>query len=521
MVNLTPVPLNLLDYLPIIPTTKEYVPIQTTTTEKALDDFLLLCNQIPIKDLSEIIITDQKPSTNDHVYYIHSNKSKQWITNLIRYRSRLDEITQGVLSYVTWDSVALLGGLHNILLDEKLSIADFPECDVDLFVWGKDKEDCRLKTIKVLMEINQAYPDRTLFYSRGSVITIIVRNIPAAFQVICSCQSSIMDIFNTFTETMSCIGWDGSNLVCHPEYLQGVVLNVCSFRFQETKLCRISKMLNRGFTVQLKIDSTIVGERLYFPGELQYLTVEEFQALIKDDQSINYAANKYLRITEESISRITFMVQTTFGRSYRLLKNLTEYSGGDDWKHDYSFIQKGTLPQNYVINIRGREIVRRENISLDYNKITNGPSCKNIEMLLPEVTVIGAWRENNRLGISLELPQDLCPWIKNLANLCDSELDAYYCTTYNDAKCDLCAHMRCPTECPADHFYIRIRSGYDGNFPPIYYKNTKLSTVEDVCEMFRLGYKRKAKIVVAPFLINGNILSWRLLSMQLYQAFFK
>lgn len=558
-----PVALHFLDYLPYIlkdkttptnnifsylePTIPSLPPISPQPDDLAV--FLESCAQVTIPSLKEIsynrevtsFCSDTHITNDEQFYYLYSDRKKDWLANKEIYQERLVAATQGILSRVSWDQVALIGGINNILLDSNLDIEEFPASDVDLFVWGQDKEERRLKSIKVLSEIYKAQPTKTLVYSRGSVITILVRDIARIFQVICTQETNLMDIFINFDSSMSCIGYDGNNLVCHPHYLKGVIENRCIFHRKNVKLDRIIKMLDRGINVSLGVKSNVMGDRIYTTAELKYLNHGEISRLVHNDRSLNHSLNKYLFISNESISRIDFLVHSIWGKNYHRLINFDDYKGGNDWVLEYN-PQRGILPSEHQPEIHFDKIVPTAVGPFQFNAITNKSDKNSSSILLSQVTVLSVWRagQNDRLVLEIEVTSELLNWLKLFKHKVDRIIAQdkpnrlktlkkkaiedrmfWYCgyNSHTSKGCKECSTGFPDLQCNPGHYILRIRSGYSEKFPKICYKNTKLSSAEEVLSMFEFGYKRKATLVVIPQIIDQSILSWRLVSMQLYHAF--
>lgn len=500
------VPIKLMDYLPIIASQLQESSISDETHSPATELCASILNQ---------------PDVGEKLVNIPSIKVKNWQTNLSDYSTRLNKVTYGALSQVTWDQVMVIGGIHNILLDSNLNIDDYPGSDLDLFVWGQTKEERVAKSQKVMEEIQAVYPHNTLFYSRGTVTTVIIRGLPRIFQIICTQHTSVMDIFNSFDSDMSGVGYNGSDIICHPHYLKGIVNNdTCTFSGNIIKVDRVVKMLLRGFAVHINEQSKIMGDRVYTAPEL-----ENLDEIIENDKTVNQALYKYLTITNEPISRITFLVRSIFGKNYCILNSISSYAGGADWNVDYIPYRGVTLDKFYP------QISSSRTLSVGDNRMTYTPidnifsenaltriTLTNVNIIEANITR-GSTKE--RLTLVIEVDTELLTWIKNLQKCIKTKKrksggsNFHYCSH----KSKHCSQEGEGEWCAPDHYSIKIKTDYNGCMPPIYYKRTKFSSVTEVRSMFEPGFTRRATMVVVPAIFHDSFLIWRLVSMRLYNVF--
>ena len=170
------------------------------------------------------------------------------------FRRRLARFTYGLLDYVHWNNVAIVGGCIGNMINA--GVKNNNGKDLDLVIWGLSDETFTEKTLQVVKDIVDVLSSRKLpyrVYSNNYVISIIVTGkLSTKIQIIKREYLSKYHVLAGFDIDASCCLYDGINCLLSPR-------GVCAFktginvvdltRRSPSYEHRLHKYVSRGFSI--------------------------------------------------------------------------------------------------------------------------------------------------------------------------------------------------------------------------------------------------------------------------------
>lgn len=286
-----------------------------------------------IKGGEEMIQIDDQ----DHEFVPKSNslikENNKPIFNKEDSLRRLEHFTENMLSSITWNNVALLGGSLSLILCTHIDYKDHVAADIDLFVWGESPEDRRITINRLLTELRQNLD--IVVFQLNMVTTIIIRNKTRNIQIIDSGLKSLNDIVYDFDITTVMAGYDGKNFLANTKYLFSLRTRCCYSFHSRIPIQRIAKTLSRGFSFLFKLNDKIKCNQEDISVWSAYIKANE-QIDILNDENVVYSENKYLFATDESVNRLTILFRGIFSKLYKLVPEFIELANDESWKIDYT-----------------------------------------------------------------------------------------------------------------------------------------------------------------------------------------
>lgn len=293
---------------------------------------------IPYKDSEREIYSRPLLQKDEHVILPY-NTSVERIPTLI----------QGI----NWDGVILAGGSLEFIVSDKLIIKDFPASDLDLFVYGENRQ----AKINSLAEyfLNKG----AMLFQRENVITCIFRRQTMSIQLIDSGENDIESILLEFDTIPMQVAYTGNKFICTPAYIYSQLYKRHIADLKNVNLARLAKCLKRGYSVVVDSYCTLVThDSVEYCYNIDWKNIDSHPAVVAKE-------NKYLYITNESDTRILYMVQCLFSPKYTKF-SFYDYECQKNWRTTYSEeITKESIRQEHGTKVVLKQGMRNYGINLD------------------------------------------------------------------------------------------------------------------------------------------------------------
>lgn len=240
----------------------------------------------------------------DRIVLTGSAKLKATISDN-EFNMEFSKKTFDLLTYLNWDNIVVAGGsLVNIITKstEKLN-------DVDLFVYGLDREQAKLKIDHVIMSIKQKATDMkydTRVYMNSNVINIYVFDNKKILQVqvILRLYETLAHVLVGFDVDCCCIAFNGKNLVTTNRGLNALKYRVNTANLKRRSPSyenRLIKYSFRGFDVVTDFAYKQMYNKMFFMASENYgFTRLLEQELINNGQLKNIIFSNTLRFRQTS-----------------------------------------------------------------------------------------------------------------------------------------------------------------------------------------------------------------------------
>lgn len=416
---------------------------------------------------------------------------------------RLDILTEGMLLGITWDHVVLAGGSVSLALcDYDLTDDHYTASDLDLFVWGPDRE---MVINRLISELRSKLD--IVVCQRGRVCTIVVRNQTRNIQIIDNHHDSLFNILNAFDFTTAMAAYDGSHFIVTPEYMFAIMTHTTFSKQNPISLHRICKNLLRGFNVLIDDRSVIKGNEEYDLEKLNNIDIME-------ESSTVHNLNKYVFATKtESESRLIVMIRSLFGKEYNLLKGNYVSNSDKDWKSDYDKVNL----DNTELKLENRSF----SIGSDYNRNTinmcYAVNClrQKVSIKLYGVTVIGCretlipdsinlWRFSLVVLLNKDHEESLLPYRRLFSSISNAKM---YMSVRHEKDKMIRIYKRSYHSDEMQHdeplIYPNIKRNNSYRHMTNCYRGKTLLTVSD-CHSLTQRHSLYGDIIISPYVIFNN-----------------
>lgn len=264
-----------------------------TNKDKITNDMI---NIVKTKDLEYL------PSDLNGKIVLTGSKLKNTISNN-DFNMEFSKKTFDLLTYLNWDNIVVAGGsLVNIVTKstEKLN-------DVDVFVYGLDKEQAKLKIDHVITSIKQKATDmkyETRVYMNSNVINIYIFDNKKILQVqvILRLYETLAHVLVGFDVDCCCVAYNGKNLLVTDRGLNALKyrVNVANLKRRSPSYeNRLIKYSFRGFDVITDFGYKQMYNKMFFMASENYgFTRLLEQELINNGQLKNIIFSNTLRFRQ-------------------------------------------------------------------------------------------------------------------------------------------------------------------------------------------------------------------------------
>lgn len=197
----------------------------------------------------------------------------------------------------------------------------FPEADIDIFVWGETCQS-RVDTInKLIKEITLITPSDIIVTMCNKVITIFRRGKYLPIQIIDSGNSTPEKIVDEFDLAASKIFYHKGEFKVSAQFIKAINSKCC--RASRCFTYRLAKYMKRGFNIVTDKNQKIKDV---------FAENYDWDNLYTKPEVIS-SFNKYFRVKNETPERVEFLAKTLYHKNYKLLSgplSITDISSRDE-----------------------------------------------------------------------------------------------------------------------------------------------------------------------------------------------
>ncbi len=232
------------------------------------------------------------------------SKTRETISDEV-FNMEFSRKTYDLLTYLNWDNVVVAGGsIVNIITKSGAKLND-----IDLFVYGLDKANARLKIDHIINAIKEKANDlkyETRVYMNNHVINIYVFDTKKVLQVqiILRLYDSMAQVMVGFDVDCCCVCWDGKNIMTTNRGLNALKyrVNLANLKRRSPSYeNRLIKYSGRGFDVITNFDYKTIYNKMFFMNSNNYgFTRLLEQELINNGQLKNIIFTNTLKLRKVS-----------------------------------------------------------------------------------------------------------------------------------------------------------------------------------------------------------------------------
>lgn len=301
-----------LSMLPLIqkdPSAESFYNLKTALAMNlfSIDDLAKTKNIYTKQITSHVYSSDINPET----VFIQTPFEKTFtLSKLNEAEHVFSKYTAGLsVKFLDIDNAMIAGGSLFISLFLEDDLNDYPETDIDIFVWG-DTEQSRLDTInKIIKEIDALTSGKIIVTTCGMVITIFRRGDYLPIQIIDSGTKKCEDIIREFDMESSKIFYTKGEFKVSSQFIHAI--NTKCDNIKKCKPERVAKYMKRGFNITASTSQKIEGSDCFVKDY-------SWDKLYEKPEVISML-NKYFPITNESPERVEFLAQKLFSKKYKLV----------------------------------------------------------------------------------------------------------------------------------------------------------------------------------------------------------
>lgn len=261
-------------------------------------DYLKYCQP----DINKIHWTESKFKINESVCQYQ---------NIDHFKSILFELSCGIIKEdLDWTNIIIAGGI--LLYPNERS-------DIDFWLYNLDDQTMQNKIKYLLNYFKNQANGQTLYYSqRNHVISIIIKNIPRVFQIICTSYENQFEVIKEFDFDCLHTIYNGENLLTTFECLKSLKYQTIFKIYWKPKKYRLYKLFKKGFSFGKKT----VQQNFK---ELEYdLDFKEYINELITNKEIKRCVEKYFVPVDDDILQNIDQIKKIFDSDF-VTNNLQEF----------------------------------------------------------------------------------------------------------------------------------------------------------------------------------------------------
>ncbi|KAJ3213217.1 hypothetical protein HDU67_003156 [Dinochytrium kinnereticum] len=220
--------------------------------------------------------------------------------------------TEGSLQYLNWDNVFAAGGsvlsclqplpeaaTMNLSERRQYLRTEFPASDIDLFIYGLDENQAKVKMQEIFQSVVESVPYEVLAFRTPNAISIISQHPFRHIQVVLRLYQSPAEVLTGFDVDCCTVGFDGKD-VWSTRRGHFAIITQCNIiditRRSPSYESRLAKYSERGFEIRVpELDRSKIDPQLYdrsFEKTRGLARLLLFEALRTQEERLTYKENQ-------------------------------------------------------------------------------------------------------------------------------------------------------------------------------------------------------------------------------------